>query len=353
MQLRGTPRLRTGPDLASEPRMFRLLPIPLVVIAVGACSRAGSRDEGSDAAISPPIGNPDAAVDVGPGPAAACFAGIGNPDPNVPKPNYDQFSPIVGSHCAGTDHQTITGVEKVVFLGDSITEGTPPTAPWEYYRERLAAKLRQQFGGSIGVSECAAWGARADDLLMPPHQQVHECFPGPEPNKTLIVMTIGGNDMNSILEDAQNGDTPEQTMAKADAMLALFEDTVRYLKDPVNFPAGSYVVFANIYEFTDGTGEIESCPGAALAGFSGMAPPQMRPAYIRVDEQYMRIAVETGSDMIFLLESFCGHGFHAGFPANECYRGPDAETWFDFTCIHPNPAGHAAMAELFAKTIME
>jgi hypothetical protein len=154
-----------------------------------------------------------------------------------------------------------------------------------------------------------------------------------------------------LLEDAQGGATPEQTMAKVEEMLAMFEDAVKYLKDPVNFPNGSYVVFANIYEFTDATGDIESCPGAALAGFSGQAPEQMRPAYVRVDEQYMRIAVETQSDMIFLLENFCGHGFYAGDPTNECYRGPDAETWFDLTCIHPNPAGHSAMADLFFKTI--
>jgi lysophospholipase L1-like esterase len=294
-----------------------------------------------------PVSMPDAAV----GPAAACFAGLG--DPSKPGPNYDQFEPTVGSHCAGTNHQSITGIQKVVFLGDSITEGTPPTLPWDYYRERLATKLRQKFGQGITVSECAAWGARADDLLMPPHQQIHECFPAVENKRTLIVMTVGGNDMNAFLEDAQNGDTPQQTMTKVDAMLAMFEDAVAFLKDPARFPAGSFVVFANIYEFTDGTGEIESCPGAALAGFSGMAPPQMRPAYIHVDEQYMRIAKQYGADMIFLLESFCGHGFFAGDAQNECYRGPGAETWFDLTCIHPNPAGHAAMADLFFKTIDE
>lgn len=329
-------------------------PTVLLVFLLVACSsavdRAGSLEP--DAATTQPT-TPDAAVvtpDSGPGPTAACFEGLGSS--TGPKPNYDQFNPIVGSHCAGTNHQAVTGIEKVVFLGDSITEGTPPTLPWDYYRERLVTKLRAEYG-DLEVAECAAWGARADDLLMPPHQQILDCFPGPETKRTLIVMTNGGNDMNSILEDAQNGDTPPQTMAKVDEMLALFENAIRYLKNPVNFPAGSFVVYANIYEFTDATGDILSCPGAALAGFTGEAPAQMRPAYVRVDEQYMRIAVETGSDMIFLLESFCGHGFHAGEPANECYRGPDAETWFDLTCIHPNPTGHEAIADLMFETITE
>jgi lysophospholipase L1-like esterase len=338
-------------------RRVLLSSILLAACSSGAPPGSGDDDPGADARPAADARDdvtpaPDAAApDAGPGVAELCFEGLGDPD--QPTPDYDQFGPTVGSHCAGTDHQAISGVERVVFLGDSITEGTPPSLPTEYYREVLGWKLRQEWGLLLPISECAAWGARADDLLLPPHEQIHECFDFPVQERTLIVMTVGGNDMNAFLQDAMDGDTPAETMQKVDEMLGQFEDAVRWLKDPANFPNGSFVVFANIYEFTDATGDVESCPGAALAGFSGEAAVQMRPAYVHVDEQYMRIAVETGSDMIFLLESFCGHGFHAGEPENECYRGPDAETWFDLTCIHPNPAGHAAMADLFFQTIME
>jgi hypothetical protein len=328
-----------------------------VLILLAACSSSnpttGDDTSEPDAPVQPQADAPVTSVpDAAPDGSIAelCFAGIGEPGTG---PNYDQFHPTIGSHCKGTNHQDITGIEKVVFLGDSVTEGTPPTLPWEYYRELLAAQLRTQFGSGIEVTECSAWGARTDDLLLPPHQQVIECFPATETKRTLVVMTVGGNDMNAFLQDAVDGDTPDQTMTKVDGMLADMEDAVRYLKDPVNFPNGSFVVFANIYEFTDGTGDVQSCPGAVLAGFPAEAPAQMRPAYIKVDEQYMRIAVETQTDMIFLLESFCGHGFHAGDPANECYRGPDAETWFDFTCVHPNPTGHAQLSDLFFATVAE
>jgi lysophospholipase L1-like esterase len=337
---------------------------PAIVLAILAACSSGRPNPGDDddapAADGPVVPQADAAATIdatpptpdAPGVADLCFAGLG--DPSQGAPNYDQFHPTVGSHCAGTNHQDITGIEKVIFLGDSITEGTPPTLPWDYYRERLANQLRTQFGATIEVGECSAWGARTDDLLLPPHQQVLECFPGGvEPKRTLVVMTVGGNDMNAFLQDAIDGDTPEETLAKVDGMLADLEDAVRYLKDPAHFPNGSFVVFANIYEFTDGTGDVHSCPGAILAGFGAEAPEQMRPAYIRADEQYMRIAVDNDADMIFLLENFCGHGFHAGEPENECYRGPDAETWFDLTCIHPNPTGHAALADLFFQTIVE
>jgi hypothetical protein len=41
--------------------------------------------------------------------------------------DYEQFDPIIGSHCKGTNHQDIIDIERVVFLGDSVTVGTPPT----------------------------------------------------------------------------------------------------------------------------------------------------------------------------------------------------------------------------------
>ena len=71
----------------------------------------------------------------------------------------------------------------------------------------------------------------------------------------------------------------------------------------------------------------------------------------------MRIAVDYQVDLIWLLESFCGHGFVATGPdadtESRCYRGPDAELYFDITCIHPNDAGHHALSELFKAVIAE
>ena len=71
------------------------------------------------------------------------------------------------------------------------------------------------------------------------------------------------------------------------------------------------------------------------------------------EEQYLKIAVDTKSDMIFMLESFCGHGYKRDDPASPCYRGPGQPLWFDLTCIHPNNDGHAALADLFYQTIAE
>jgi len=116
-----------------------------------------------------------------------------------------------------------------------------------------------------------------------------------------------------------------------------------------------FVVFANIYEFTDGTAQLTSCPGASAAGFDGDVPdPQaLKDMIIFANEQYLSIAVETGTDMIFMLEQFCGHGFNAGDPAAPCYRGPGQDNWFDFTCIHPTPNGHDEITTYFTFVIDE
>jgi hypothetical protein len=125
-----------------------------------------------------------------------------------------------------------------------------------------------------------------------------------------------------------------------------------FYADPARFPNGVFVVFANVYEYTDGTADLSSCALAATQGLSGYWTEGI-PAIFHFEEQYMKIAVETQTDMIFLLETFCGHGFHNEDTASQCYRGPGTPRWFDFTCIHPTPEGHAVLADLFFSTIDE
>lgn len=296
-------------------------------------------------------------------------------------PDYDQFDPIIGSHCLGTNHQDITDVERVVFLGDSVTVGTPPTLPQDFYRARLADTMAAEFalmfgtggnsedlwrlvnpfsGQSLAIdsgafSSCAKWGARTDDLLAPGYQ-IEDCFP-PEvrDQRTLVIMTMGGNDVNSMTQHAIDGATEEELWAQAMDFVALQRSAVQWLKDPTNFPNGAFVVFANNYEFTDGTGDVMSCDVSGLAGFDQPipAPDQLTDMVVWINEQYMSIAVDYQADMIFLLEAFCGHGFSADDPSAPCYRGPGAETWFDLTCIHPTPTGHEQIADMFTAVIDE
>lgn len=271
--------------------------------------------------------------------ARACFGPFA--------PDYDKLSPVIPSSCSGTHNQRIEGVEKVVFLGDSITVGTPPTPEAEFYRTLLTASLKQRFGDSIEVASCAAYGAQVEDLLEK-SPQISQCFPsGVEMKRTLIVMTDGGND---VKDWAAARIPAADGVARANDVVAKLKSAVTWLKAPEHFPNGSFVVFGNVYEYTDGTGDLLSCPAAQFGGAQGPWP-EGRETIVTLAEGYLRVAIETKTDMVFMLEDFCGRGFRRDDATIACFRGPSTPLWFDFTCIHPSPAGHAELATRFANVI--
>jgi len=289
-------------------------------------------------------------------------------------PEYDLFSPTIGSHCSGTNHQDIVDIDRVVFLGDSVTVGTPPTSPGDFYRSILADQIADAFtlrppsgswewynvfDGHTLVQDsgdfCASaeWGARTDDLMRD-DSQVLDCFPEDERGKdTLVIMTIGGNDLNSLTQGFQEGKSHEELWEEVYAYMELMRQAVEWMVDPANLSGEVYVIFTNLYEYTDGTGDVESCWAAEIAGYESITDPALEEMVLWSMEEFMSIAVDTETDMLFLLEEFCGHGFNYADPDGRCYRGADAELWFDLTCIHPNPTGHQAIADMFYDVVME
>jgi lysophospholipase L1-like esterase len=162
-------------------------------------------------------------------------------------------------------------------------------------------------------------------------------------------MTVGGNDLFSLTRGFQDGKPVEELWAQTETFVAGVRAAVEGL-----VADGHQVVFTNLYEFTDGTGDTPSCPGAALAGFEEpITDPALAEMVVQATEEYGRIAADTGTDLVFLLETFCGHGFHHDDPEARCYLGPDADLWFDFTCIHPNPDGHEQIADMFEAVITD
>lgn len=260
--------------------------------------------------------------------------------------NYEQFSPKLNSSCAGTNHQDIQNPEKLVFLGDSITVGTFPTPANQVYRALLTNLAKAQWP-SIEVTSCAVNGAQTDDFFAG-DKQIPKCFPAAEQKKTLVVITMGGNDIAGMAKDKLSASAAS---AEADKVLANMKQAVEWLKDPTNFPNGSWVVFANIYEYTDLTANLGSCPTGNLIGLTGewIAGTAM---LVKLREGYMKIAVDAQADMIFLGEHFCGHGYNYADTKQQCYI-PNSSNWFDLTCIHPTPEGHKQVADLFWKTITE
>jgi hypothetical protein len=293
--------------------------------------------------------------------------------------DYDLFMPTVGSHCHGTNHQDIDRIERVVFLGDSITVGTPPTLSASYYRSQLADALADRFSLSYGDFEwlwkrvnpfdgtsivreagdfasCARWGARNVDLLRD-NGQLERCFPPDQRDlRTLVIMTSGGNDLAKPTRNAVDGATEDELWMQTIEFVQLESEIINWLVgDLARFPNGIFVIFANLYEFSDGTGDVQSCDTSGLVGFDKPLPipEQLVGMLVWANEQYLSIAVESGTDMIFMAEAFCGHGFNRDDPTAPCYRGPDTDRWFDLTCIHPNPTGHGVLTDMFLAVVDE
>lgn len=315
------------------------------------------------AAVEAPPAGDDSGAPVAPSTIKErCFPDIG--DEAAGFPIYDELGAVVADHCQGTDHQEVDTIEKVVFLGDSITAGTPPTPDVDFYRNELAEKLEGRFGPGLEVVDCSEFGARADDLLQHKDRQLNLCFPdGVEEKRTLIIMTMGGNDMMAAAELIAAGGTDTEAAALVQEALDYTDEAFAWIREgsdldgvspelSTRFPAGVFMVYSNVYEFTDATGDLGSCPMAATLGFDYVIP-QLRDGYIWVSEAYMELAVRYRFDLILMLEQFCGHGYHAGDESNECYRGAEAEIWFDGTCIHPNPTGHEVVSDMFYTVVTD
>lgn len=277
--------------------------------------------------------------------AANCWADI---DPIAAGfPDYEGLGAVAGS-CSGTHHQDIRDIERVVFLGDSVTAGTPPTQIEDFYRNQLAEGLRERFGADLVIDDCSRYGARTDDYLP---EQIPGCFPEPEERRTLVVATNGGNDLFAAAEVVLEGGTEVEGLAVLERAVDHHREAMQWFRDhPEHFPGGVDIVMANVYEFTDTTGNLSGCELADTFGIGGEVDSVVI-ATQYLNAEWAKIAVETQTDMLFMNEGFCGHGYGRDDATGPCYRGPGAELWFDPTCIHPSTAGHTAIAQMFLDVV--
>jgi lysophospholipase L1-like esterase len=251
--------------------------------------------------------------------------------------SIDELDMPISDTCEGTIQQDFEGIERVVFLGDSITAGQGGGRDGAY-RVLLGQRLAERYPGVV-IDDCSEGGAVNADLL---NEQIPECFTGPEDRRTLVVFTSGGNDVVQLAFQAAPLD---ESIPFIDGFVGELRDALEFLADPANTPGGVRVVFANVYEFTDATGILSGCPLAAVAGLPAVWEEGID-AYAYMEEQYAALAAEFGVDVMFLEENFCGHGYNRDSPDSPC-NDRAGDLWIGPDCIHPNVEGHAAIADLF------
>lgn len=311
-----------------------------------------------------------------------CFADILSPV------DYTSSGATLNATCTGTNHQDISGIERVVFVGDSVTAGAPIPVDWssweltdasEWYRNVLADELVARWGleapdwfwqnvdltsgeswtkESGDFANCSKWGARADDLHSD-NTQLDDCLPEASRGEhNLVIMTIGGNDLYNLLDHVKNQDVDEATMrTEWDSALSDLSDAMHWLKDdPTMFPGGIDVIVADLFDVTDATSaaDIADCPGAQAVGLDvPLVDPLTAELTIQWQEAVLQVAVETDIDVAFMGETFCGHGYNWDDATGRCYRGGDSDVYFDASCEHPTQYGHAAIANTMLGVIDE
>lgn len=365
-----------------------LRPSPFVLLLAAACQGEAQTEPVAedpveteesppqdDSALTEDSSPPEDSTPPPPPTLAECFGDLWDGAQPV---DYAGLQPVMGRHCMGTNHQDIQGVERVVILGDSIAVGTPPTRARDWWRNRVADATAQRFGldapganwrlfdpfdgmaletFSGDYAACAKFGARTDDLLLDPHKQAITCMPEEtRALRTLVLIVMGGNDIFSLLEEVGAGTDEAELRAQHARAAQLMREAVEWIVEPGRFPNGVYVVLANTYDFSDphGAEDMARCEGAELIGMSPrLRDPVFQSIIADAQREYLEIAIDTGTDLLFLGEMFCGHGYARDDTTHRCYRGPSAELYLDLTCEHPSADGHAALTEGFLAVIDE
>lgn len=235
-------------------------------------------------------------------------------------------------------------------LGDSITDGFG-AGPGRSYFSRLAAvnpdpelgnggySLRTKVGTLTAINDAVS-GATSLELEQDflPRVKVQ-----PVEVRGIVVLTIGGNDVihNYGRTPPREGAMYGASWEQAQPWIANFRDRLNRILDGIDqkFPGGCEVFVGNIYDPTDGVGDIEH------AGL-----PAWRDG-LRVLAAYNAVIKEVcdsreNAHLVDLHTAFLGHGIHCLQFWRSHFRVDDPHYWYFDNLEDPNDRGYDAILRL-------
>ena len=241
-------------------------------------------------------------------------------------------------------------------LGDSVTAGFGARRGYSYF-DRLVSNPAEESGDMKGIclsavfphlrtTNLAVSGSVSLDVLESQLPRLPVATP-----ETLgwIVITTGGNDLihnygkTPAREHAMYGATWEQAQPWITNFEHRLEAITRGLKD--RFPGGCEIFLANIYDPSDGVGDIDK---AGLPHW---------PDGLRILRAYNEAIGRTGTKhpnvhIVNMHESFLGHGIHSAQFWFKHYDARDPHYWFYINLEDPNERGYDAIRRLFLNTMV-
>ena len=236
-------------------------------------------------------------------------------------------------------------------LGDSVTQGLG-ASPGRTYFQRLVKNPADEFEDMQDISL-----SHVLPKLKPINRAISgttsiECvdyqLPKLQPYDVetfgIVVMTTGGNDVihNYGRTPPREGAMYGARASEIGEWVVNFDSRLDTIAGRVRetFPGGCHLFVANIYDPTDGDGDIEH---AGLPAWpEGL---QVLAAYNAVITQFADRHPDV--TLIDIQAAFLGHGIHCTHFWHRCYRKDDPHYWYWENLEDPNDQGYDAIRRLF------
>jgi lysophospholipase L1-like esterase len=238
-------------------------------------------------------------------------------------------------------------------LGDSITRGFG-AGPGRGYFDLLAKNDDDRYPEMRGRDLRAVFprlqtrNGAVSSSVSADHLERH--LPRVEPYapevKGVVVLTTGGND---IIHDygrwpPRDGAMYGATLAEARPWIENFRSRLREILRGLQarFPGGSHIFLANIYDPTDGGGDIERSGHELPAWPEGLKVLEAMNGAIAATAREF-----TNVHLIDLHALFLGHGLHSRDWSSPHYCRSDPHYWYYLNLEDPNERGYDAIRRLF------
>lgn len=250
-----------------------------------------------------------------------------------------------------------TGPVLVVGLGDSVTAGFG-TTPEHSYFSRVVSNPPDELPDMTGLCLRSVFpnlktlNLSVSGTISAEH--VEEQLPrlakaGPE-TLGIVLMTTGGNDLihNYGRSPPREGAMYGARLEEAKPWIASFEKRldgmIRSIRD--RFPGGCHLFIADIFDPTDGEGDIEH---AGLPAW-----PEGEAVLGAYNEVIHRTAGKFDFvHVVGMHDAFLGHGIHCRRSGGKHYRSEDPYYWYYSNLEDPNDRGYDAIRRLFLLKIAE
>jgi lysophospholipase L1-like esterase len=239
----------------------------------------------------------------------------------------------------------------LVGLGDSVTTGYGARKGHSYFDllvtnppdefDEMRGNCLSAFLPKLRFTNLSVSGSTSAEHA---ERQIPELPDASSNSLAIIVMTTGGNDLihnygrTPPRDQAMYGATLEEAKPWIDEFAKRLKSEVEEIKS--HFPGGCEIFIADIYDPTDGKGDIERTGLPAWPD-----GPKLLAAYNDVIHQTARDNLHV--HLVGLHDAFLGHGIHCSQLWSGHYDSHDPHYWYYINLEDPNERGYDAIRRLF------